>query len=337
MSILAVLSSYFQTKFFLIIPADAEPLSLQDICRFAVRSILRRIIDIEHPELKKRPPRVPRKRVKKRTLRQLVIPIFGSHSDSEDNEIDSDDHHNLPDYGRGGFFVSNGRTSRAIIELSSLLEKRSTRTRNAERRTTETKMESQDDSTVQANSSAMADAESALSSIIKPLEEMSEDEYSSGNDDVEPKNDELEKEEEPKESTSAIKQKNKVKETKREKFDSGIVEDIENGKAISSDSDHDEDEELDSEFSDSARVGLSRCRISQTHYSFLKVLDSDSDSDNCENGAEKEEEVKNCSAPPVDEKPQVNVNNYTTYMKEKIKMLPLPMTLKYFLNLDRAL
>lgn len=326
---------------------------MQDICRFAVRSILRRIIDIEHPDLKKRPPRVPRKRCgKKRALRQLVIPIFGSHSESEDNEIDSDDYHSQRDLGRAGFLreAPNGRTCRTIIELREVFGKRN----RSSRTQTETKAESSDESVAQTSK---MDEEDTVDS--EQTDEMTEDENMPYREKVKDAVDEeyshlvakstdFEEmgKESPGESTSAINQKIKAKETKREKFDSGIVEDIENGKAISSDSDEDEDDDFDSQSPKPARSDIRKVRISQTEmrrYSFLKVLDSDSDSENSdhhEHPAEMEPETKDSIVPPAANEPpppQIDVNTYATYMKEKIKMLPLPTTLKYFINLGREL
>lgn len=144
--------------------------------------------------------------------------------------------------------------------------------------------------------------------------------------------------EEDETSTSAIKQKNKVKVTKREKFDSGIVEDMENGKGISSDSDLEDDDDDDEdddyaeyvEYFDTAGFGLRQCHV-------VPQLDSDTDTDTCDNVAEKAEIKTPAAIPSPAAEASGQTVNYCTYMKEKIKMLPLPITLKYFLNLDREL
>lgn len=63
---------------------DWEPLSLQEICRYEIRTILRRNIDTENPKLKDKKRRHPRQ--SNRRFRRIVIPIF--------EESDNDSHPN---------------------------------------------------------------------------------------------------------------------------------------------------------------------------------------------------------------------------------------------------
>lgn len=64
---------------------DVNPLSLQALCRTAVRNILRKNIDQEYPNLK--PVPTPKKAPKKkRALRRLVVPLFDTSDDSSDED-----------------------------------------------------------------------------------------------------------------------------------------------------------------------------------------------------------------------------------------------------------
>ncbi|CAH1115477.1 unnamed protein product [Psylliodes chrysocephalus] len=65
-------------------PIEVEPMTLQSLCRSAIRSILRKNIEREHPPVKRIPAfnKAPKK---KRALRRLVVPLFDS-DDSSDEE-----------------------------------------------------------------------------------------------------------------------------------------------------------------------------------------------------------------------------------------------------------
>lgn len=61
-----------------------EPLSLQSLCRVVVRTILRKNLEEEYPNLKSCPT-TKKVTKKKRALRRLVVPFFDSSEDSSDN------------------------------------------------------------------------------------------------------------------------------------------------------------------------------------------------------------------------------------------------------------
>ncbi|KAL0272915.1 UNVERIFIED_CONTAM: hypothetical protein PYX00_005729 [Menopon gallinae] len=283
---------------------DADPMSLQDICRFAVRSILRRKIDMEHPELKKKPSRVPRKRVKKKTLPKFMIPIFGGHSDREDNDVETEELSEIGEYGPYVLMDVHSVRSRTLLELSHLLAGPSRTSGNEEEGEdgAEGMDEDGDGSMVEREDEQMSDAEMNCSKAVVTAEEVAGKESPAGKrlSDA---------------ADTLVTQRNKAKDGKREKFDSGIVEDIEKG--CSSDSD---DPDCERSARKEPRQGG-------------ESLFEDSDAEIGDAAANRTDEAGAAGEPDAKE----NVRNYSTYMREKIKMLPLPLTLKYFVNFDREL
>lgn len=74
---------------------ESQPLMLQNLCRSTIRIILRKNIDIENPKLKEKKRRNPKKKRSKRRVRRIVIPVFnesddysdhGRYTDREDND-----------------------------------------------------------------------------------------------------------------------------------------------------------------------------------------------------------------------------------------------------------
>ncbi|XP_045119049.1 protein-L-isoaspartate O-methyltransferase domain-containing protein 1-like [Portunus trituberculatus] len=145
---------------------------------------------------------------------------------------------------------------------------------------------------------------------------------------------------------------------KREKFDSGVGDEIENGKGPSSEEsdfgderDMDIDDSSDSAYSDNSAPRLmnylldpddpncpcgGNCGESFKEKKVAKQKKGDEDEEegeeaegNEEDGESKEEGAtcKKASATEI----------YSTYMKEKIKLLPLPLALKLYLNYNREL
>lgn len=99
---------------------DVEPLTLQALCRTAVRNILRKNIDYEYPNLKSVPTtkKVPKK---KRALRRLVVPLFDTSDESSD-----EDHHARSGRNRdlGRVNVDNGdnENSNQNRDVSTLID-----------------------------------------------------------------------------------------------------------------------------------------------------------------------------------------------------------------------
>lgn len=118
---------------------DFEPLSLQAICRSVIRTILRNNIDIEHPDIKKKVHNAPKRPKKKRALRRLVVPIFEeSDMETSDNFTDDDDRR---DAGRVRLNqeINGGREFNTILDLvlGSLSSCRNDRNRETENRDSE--------------------------------------------------------------------------------------------------------------------------------------------------------------------------------------------------------
>ena len=135
---------------------------------------------------------------------------------------------------------------------------------------------------------------------------------------------------------------------KREKFDSGVGDEIENGKGPSSeDSDQGDEGDVemevdstDSDFSDGSSSRPTRLR-NRTRNKVTRLLDPDDPDCPCGGDCskswkdKKDEETKeegdgqNSASPPAE--------SYSTYMREKIGLLPLPQALKLYLNYYREL
>lgn len=284
---------------------DFEPLSLQAICRSVIRTILRNNIDIEHPDLKKRKESVPKKPKKKSTLKRLVVPIFEeSDVETSDNMTDEDDRHEL-----GRIRLSSdrgngqaGREFNTILDLVLGL--------GSCRNETEPEPERNDE-----GNETESDAKNESSSST-------EQEVLKMDDDDEQKN-------------------KKTGNSKREKFDSGLGEDLLNEKGHSSDSevmdvDSDSEENLSITSDNSSKASSKRLQYARVPSfihaggKFKKItmrsytVDSDSDSDMI---------VEEMQPRPVQR--TVYVSPYTQYMRAKIQALPLPPLLKQYLNLYR--
>ena len=324
--------------------ASTDPMSLQDICRFTVRSILRRNIDIEHPELKE-PPKVPRKRAKKKNIRRLVIPIFSGSSEGEEDQDVHQATTSLNDAQQFLMNVNTAQTCRSLVEWSQLLQDTSAQLLDTiENRCAADSSLENDLFTETENKSEVMEEDSDIvlseeNSNGNILEEMSDEEFLSDIEELQNIFTETEeservlnvsnkrisrKKERFVESAHEMEDKQTVCKSRREKIDSGIVDDIETCKA-STDSEQEDFAEM------SHDVDFLNQDISASFegsYPFLKDTDLKTETIKSQSDIENVETPNNNTS-------VVQVINHTTYMKEKIKMLPLPMTLKYYLNLNR--
>lgn len=122
---------------------------------------------------------------------------------------------------------------------------------------------------------------------------------------------------------------------KREKFDSGVGDEIENGKGPSSDSDQGDDADIDMDI-DSSDSDYSDNSAPRTK--FTRLLDPDDPNCACGGGcgeafkARRGEEDESKTA-----KKESAAETYSTHMREKINLLPLPQALKLYLNYNREL
>lgn len=290
---------------------DFEPLTLQAICRSVIRTILRNNIDIEHPDIKKTQQNVPKRPRKKRALRRLVVPIFEeSDVETSDNLTDEEDRRDLgriqlaPDRSN----INGGREFNTILDL--VLGLGTCRERERENSETETRSETKE-------------AENEEKIEVAP---------STNDEEKEVLNEE--------EQASSSVEETKKTVNKREKFDSGLGEDLLNEKH-SSDSEVGNVMDVDSDSEDNSSMCDKDVRRSTSNpiTAFFNTggklkrlamrnnyIDSDSDSDMV-----VEEFTQ--SPPPVAR--TAYVSPYTQYMRAKIQALPLPPILKQYLNLYR--
>ncbi|KAK7061145.1 Protein-L-isoaspartate O-methyltransferase domain-containing protein 1 [Halocaridina rubra] len=361
---------------------EVELLDLQDMCRQEIRSILRANIDTEHPDLATvadRPTPKPRSRCSRQQfpgvfVPYMPVPFYESDDEpgmiSDDNVEDSEE--NLP------LFDSHRHTNQltTVIEFARslagqrLLERE---LQNMRRQVNEEELNVEDneeaaavsdidssdtedkhDSEVGSEGKSEKLGESSTSSNgfsyfkkekVSEEKEQKEKDDQSTNDEaasaatVLPQSDPI-----PMTSTPIMSVKcNK----KREKFDSGVGDEIENGKGPSSEEsdqggEGDVDMEIDSTDSDFSDGSPSRPKLrSRSKTKVLRRHNSD-DPDcpcggNCsESWKEKKEEEakqdgKNSSGNTS------STESYSTFMREKIEQLPLPQALKMYLNYYREL
>lgn len=141
---------------------------------------------------------------------------------------------------------------------------------------------------------------------------------------------------------------------KREKFDSGVGDEIENGKGPSSeesdvgderDVDMDIDDSSDSDYSDNSAPRLMNYLLDPDDPSCPcgggcgeafrgkksgKKVDGGEETEGEKKDEEGKEEGGACKKTSA-------IETYSTYMREKIKLLPLPLALKLYLNYNREL
>nr|CAD7400112.1 unnamed protein product [Timema cristinae]CAD7428655.1 unnamed protein product [Timema monikensis] len=274
-----------------IVLPENEPLSLQDACRYSIRTILRQNIESENPCLKTK-HRPPKRKMKRRAIRRMVIPIFEESDDEEVGFIVSDDE----DHGDGTHNVSaragllyntqhehTGHIS-AVLELARSLVRHRTHTSRS------------------SDSGEEGGAEDS--------------------------------------STTIAEQRKKI--PKREKFDSGIGDEIENGKGLSSDSEGDDNStnmEVDSDSDTFSKM----CQ----EWWDLKKQTVTIEDPNEDMQVDKEKmlplEVTQTLENEINETSQrqqgpssEGSNIYSICMRSKIKALPLPLLLKDYLNFYRS-
>lgn len=278
---------------------DFEPLSLQSICRSTIRTILRENIDLEHPDIKKTVRNPPKRPKKKRALRRLDVPIIEEYDFDNSDTTDEEERrdlarvHLLPDRSNSS---SSSRDINTILNQVFHLSQWS-----EDRKSAETEQQS----TASAGAAAPStDVASVLDNLNTIAEEsvLNDDEIAS-----------VSSREDRKKSVS-----------KREKFDSGLGEDLLNERGQSSDSEMTSDSE-DNSSTNCFRADERLNRLARSVRRLRNIVDDDSDSDMI-----VEESVV---AQPVTR--AVYTSPYTPLMRAKIQALPLPPMLKQYLNLYR--
>ncbi|XP_023218186.1 protein-L-isoaspartate O-methyltransferase domain-containing protein 1-like [Centruroides sculpturatus] len=300
---------------------DSQPLSLQEICRSCIRVLLRCIVDTEHPLVKERKRRHPKKKKSRHRIRRIVIPIFdesdnestngGAQGDAVDDsppDVSSDSH---PSYTSAvvEHVMSQDPELREVMgtspassfdALAAAMENDTPSTINDSSTGNSSQLKEgnglRNNHLTGGNNGKKhaVDSEKCSSSQKeKDLQEMEVD------DDLEPSDDQSD-------------HKSKCREPQDRKR---CMED--------------EDTPSEAAHSSDGRRNTRSLKKRNTSVIWKRVAfdDLESDSDNEENKTEEEEHQE-------EEKEQ---GNYTMFMREKINALPLPLTLKFYLNYHRAL
>lgn len=254
---------------------------------------------MEHPDIKKTVRNPPKRPKKKRALRRLDVPIIEEYDFDNSDTTDEEERrdlarvHLLPDRSNSS---SSSRDINTILNQVFHLSQWS-----EDRKSAETEQQS----TASAGAAAPStDVASVLDNLNTIAEEsvLNDDEIAS-----------VSSREDRKKSVS-----------KREKFDSGLGEDLLNERGQSSDSEMTSDSE-DNSSTNCFRADERLNRLARSVRRLRNIVDDDSDSDMI-----VEESVV---AQPVTR--AVYTSPYTPLMRAKIQALPLPPMLKQYLNLYR--
>ncbi|GLV32321.1 Ionotropic receptor 68a [Carabus blaptoides fortunei] len=267
---------------------DFEPLTLQTICRSTIRSILRENIDLEHPDLKKTARNPPKRPKKKRALRRLVVPIIEEYDFDNSDTTDEEERRDL---ARAHLLPDRSNNSSSSRDINAILDQVFHLSQwSEERKTTDV-----DSQTVAAGVAA------------ENLNTITEEAVLNDEDGA---------------SASTVEEQ-KLCVSKREKFDSGLGEDLLNERGHSSDSEMTSDSE-DNSSTNCFRADERLNRLARSVRRLRNIVDDDSDSDMI---------VEESVAAPVSR--PVYTSPYTPLMRAKIQVLPLPPMLKQYLNLYR--
>ncbi|XP_075220535.1 protein-L-isoaspartate O-methyltransferase domain-containing protein 1-like [Lycorma delicatula] len=288
---------------------ECEPLLLQEVCRCMIRRLLRANAERDYPELCKQRPRKSAPPKRKRALRKLVIPIL----ESSDEEESSD-----RDLGRAGLmFGAPQRRIAAVIDIGRALA--------VHRRS--------------MMSSRNRHGNSEL--IVEPDKETPSSEDNNQYRTVEEEGEDFNNETEELDNPAINEQRKKV--AKREKFDSGIGEEMENGKGLtssdSSDSSNSDNELLMDDNSDSDFIDMATSTTPSTTTSVITKTDNDNKNTTTTTGnGIKDSNINNSKPSTTNKDSSSDKDNEITYsrvMRQKILELPLPYTLKQYLNYYR--
>lgn len=334
------------------VAAEYNPLSLQELCRGRIRHHLRHNIWYEHPELETVKPVLPvhqRQTAQQRTLRRFVIPIF-----EESDEALTDDEQEI---SGGARFLLNARLAdaqpgeaittslqlvRAVIQpnqngedseedqwVSSahrrshgLLE--STRdigvntdfpVRQQRRRSAAKSAVSSADETSAGHSSSAADASDNNNGTEERAKREAERPGVAAYSNMSDSESDSEAERE-----GAFVQRKKV--AKREKTDSGIVDDAN----FSNDESSSSSNHSDSDITDTTDAG-DAMDVDLPGIAIYKSCDSAYSRTSRGSNTGKDVTVAH----------YIDSNAFAAYMREKIEQLPLPFSIKLYMNYNRKL
>ncbi|XP_054710789.1 uncharacterized protein LOC129220397 [Uloborus diversus] len=310
---------------------ETYPLSLQEICRSAIRVLLRRNVEMENPTLKdkKKPPHPKRKRGRRR-MKRIVIPIFeemrnndgrrGSRSDLEDSRrgSQSDAEPGRGDSGRGSQNdVDDG--GRAVHHPPPVVTRQNGKIvfnldyDCGERESTEQKMEvaDEDDAFVEESFpeyNEKVGAERSERGGVHPTTDSGIDNIS--DDSVA---DDSEKTGSSNPSSS------------QEPEEGGATRNPLYLKRSAEDDDDEDDPGTN------ARESQKYPNYRSTAVIFKRVAFSDVESDEFDDS----DSGRDCFPPKEESEEKSDLSGYTCLMRQKIARLPLPHALKVFLNFSR--
>lgn len=324
----------------LYVTAECNPLPLQELCRGKIRYYLRQNIWREHPDLETEKPIVPvqqRQTPQQRTLRRFVIPIF-----EESDEALTDDEQEI---GRARFLL-NARLAdahpgeaitttlqlvRAVIQPNQNDSEENQRVlNNISENTRDTtsfhvRQQRRKSSLKNSSSSTSTDGTSAAghSSTTADINDNNNDEESKRDaEKLTTAYSNMSDSESDAEQENAFVQRKKI--AKREKTDSGIVDDInfsnEDGSS-SSNTNH-----SDSDITDTTDTGDAMDLVLPDTYNSCRTT--------CGSRSTSKDSTSRKNATVVH---FVDSNAFAAYMWEKIQQLPLPFSIKLYMNYNRKL
>ncbi|XP_053651634.1 uncharacterized protein [Cherax quadricarinatus] len=337
---------------------------LQDMCRQELRSLLRANIEHEHPDLVTAANRPMHKRSRPRDRRQIrrvvvpYVPVPFYESDDDPRMISDDENDNLIDAqhhtNQFSTFIELARNLAGQRRLEREREENEAR-QNREERGPDTELEDgeeekKDDAHTSSNDSEIVESCDAATELGKSAKQVIsvKEKVSKDVEEVVPEN--PQNGEEPIPSVATMPHSDPIPMTstpvmpvksnkKREKFDSGVGDEIENGKGPSSESDQGDDGDIDMDI-DSTDSDYSDNSAPRTKVT--RLLDADDPSCPCGGNCSESFKTRRGDDPEDNEegdscKRVSAAETYSTYMREKIGLLPLPHALKLYLNYNREL
>uniref|UniRef100_A0A1B6KHR3 Protein-L-isoaspartate O-methyltransferase domain-containing protein n=1 Tax=Graphocephala atropunctata TaxID=36148 RepID=A0A1B6KHR3_9HEMI len=284
---------------------DSELISLQAVCRSCIRRTLRSDAEREYPQLTKPRARHTYQR-KKRAIRNLVIPFLES-SDDEDSA-------QPPCLNSPGLLIGGQGRITAVFNVGSNWPGR--------RRI------------VVRNSIPYVTREADINPSTAAGRSREEKEETEGTVSASESGE-----------SSTIKKCINVNVPKREKFDSGVVEDLDNGKGLTSSDEEDDTNVNGQTTSDDETMDWKPWMDVDPNTDFAEAQKSDDESNDDFMEAQKsdDEGVEEDLSPLPKKGPGISSKGekeepeftYSSVMKAKINSLPLPPMLKAYLNLYR--
>lgn len=332
---------------------ECNPLSLQELCRGRIRHHLRRNIWYEHPELETVKPVLPvhqRQTAQQRTLRRFVIPIF-----EESDEALTDDEHELS--GRARFLlnarladVQPGEAITTSLQLvRAVVQPNQNGEDNEETQRVSNVYVHESTRDIGVNTDFPVCQQRCKFAMKNTVSGISTDDTSAGHSssvatDTNDNNNRVEersKRDAEKSSVAAYSnmsdsdsdadhentfaQRKKI--AKREKTDSGIVDDVNLSNDESSSSSSSSSSSNTSDITDTTDAG-DAMEVDLPEIAIFKSY-ANSVSSHLSRGSNTGKDVAVAH--------YIDSNAFAIYMREKIEQLPLPFSIKLYMNYNRKL